>query len=158
MNSGLRIAITADPYLPVPPTLYGGIERVLDFLVRGLADRGHQVTLFAHPDSLVPAALVPYGCPPHFTRLDRVRELWQVGARLWAKRNEFDLIHSFGRLAALTPVLTLRGLPKIAEPGTQCSTESTSESTPFNGKLRAMLLSYSWAAWSRSKALTTPSQ
>ena len=113
MNSGLRIAITADPYLPVPPTLYGGIERVLDFLVRGLADRGHQVTLFAHPDSLVPAALVPYGCPPHFTRLDRVRELWQVGARLWAKRNEFDLIHSFGRLAALTPVLTLRGLPKI---------------------------------------------
>jgi hypothetical protein len=23
----MRIAITADPYLPVPPKLYGGIER-----------------------------------------------------------------------------------------------------------------------------------
>ena len=44
----MRIAITADPYLPVPPRLYGGIERVVDMLVRGLSARGHHVTLFAH--------------------------------------------------------------------------------------------------------------
>lgn len=113
MSSRLHIAITADPYLPVPPRLYGGIERVLDFLVRGLIDRGHQVTLFAHPESQVRATLVPYGSPPHFTRLDRAKELWQVGTKLWNMRKEFDLIHSFGRLAALAPVLTLRGLPKI---------------------------------------------
>jgi glycosyltransferase involved in cell wall biosynthesis len=111
--SGLHIAITADPYLPVPPRLYGGIERVLDFLVRGLAARGHRVTLFAHPDSHVPATLVPYGSPPHFQKSDRARELWQVGAQLWRRRHEFDLIHSFGRLAALAPVLAVRGLPKI---------------------------------------------
>jgi glycosyltransferase involved in cell wall biosynthesis len=113
MSRPLHIAVTADPYLPVPPRLYGGIERVLDFLVRGLGERGHHVTLFAHPDSTVPAALVPYGSPPHFHKADRVRELWQVGANLWARRHEFDLIHSFGRLAALAPVLALRGLPKI---------------------------------------------
>src|SRR5258705_30097 len=41
----LRIVVTADPYLPVPPRLYGGIERIIDFLVRGLVQRGHQVTL-----------------------------------------------------------------------------------------------------------------
>jgi hypothetical protein len=29
MRPHLHIAITADPYLPVPPRLYGGIERVL---------------------------------------------------------------------------------------------------------------------------------
>lgn len=28
----MRIALTADPELPVPPTLYGGIERVVDML------------------------------------------------------------------------------------------------------------------------------
>jgi glycosyltransferase involved in cell wall biosynthesis len=109
----LRIAITADPYLPVPPRLYGGIERVLDFLVRGLMDRGHQVTLFAHPGSQVPAALVPYGSPPHFGKVHRAKELWQVGAALWTRHNDFDLVHSFGRLAALGPVLPVRGLPKI---------------------------------------------
>jgi glycosyltransferase involved in cell wall biosynthesis len=113
MPVSLRIAITADPYLPVPPRLYGGIERVVDFLVRGLAARGHQVTLFAHPDSDVPATLVPYGSPPHFGRTNRAKELWQVGANLWRRRGDFDIVHSFGRLAALAPVLALRGLPKI---------------------------------------------
>ena len=57
----LRIAITVDPYLPVPPLLYGGIERVIDFLIRGLVERGHQVTLFAHPRSNTAGTLVPYG-------------------------------------------------------------------------------------------------
>jgi glycosyltransferase involved in cell wall biosynthesis len=113
MSPRLHIAITADPYLPVPPLLYGGIERVLDFLVRGLADRGHQVTLFAHPESQAPATLVPYGSPPHFGKFHRAKELLQVGAKLWSRRHEFDLVHSFGRLAALAPVLTLRGLPKV---------------------------------------------
>ena len=113
MSRPLHIAITADPYLPVPPRLYGGIERVLDFLVRGLAARGHRVTLFAHPESDVPATLVPYGAPPHFTKSARGRELWQVGSELWSRRHQFDLIHSFGRLAALAPVLPLRNLPKI---------------------------------------------
>jgi glycosyltransferase involved in cell wall biosynthesis len=113
MTRRLHIAITADPYLPVPPRLYGGIERVLDFLVRGLVDRGHRVTLFAHPESEAPATLVPYGSPPHFGKFDRGRELWQVAAGLWRRRSGFDLVHSFGRLAALGPVLADRRLPKI---------------------------------------------
>src|SRR6059058_1326401 len=43
----LRIAVTVDPDIPVPPTLYGGIERIVDFLVRELVGRGHDVTLIA---------------------------------------------------------------------------------------------------------------
>ena len=35
----MRVLITADPYIPVPPLHYGGIERVIDVLVREL-DRG----------------------------------------------------------------------------------------------------------------------
>ena len=61
----LRLVITADPYIPVPPLHYGGIERVIDVLVRELVRRGHDVTLVAHPDSRTPARLVPYGEPPH---------------------------------------------------------------------------------------------
>lgn len=109
----LQIAITADPYLPVPPKLYGGIERVIDFLARGLAARGHEVTLFAHPESRTAGRLVPYGAPPHFGARARLAELWQVGAGLWRGRAEVDLVHSFGRLAALLPVLPIRRLPKI---------------------------------------------
>lgn len=30
----VRIALTADPELPVPPRLYGGIERIVDMLAR----------------------------------------------------------------------------------------------------------------------------
>src|SRR6266851_2385679 len=109
----LKIAITADPYLPVPPKLYGGIERVIDFLVRGLVARGHEITLFAHPESHTDGRLVPYGVPPHSGTRARLAELWQVGAGLWRDRAGIDLVHSFGRLAALAPVLPIRRLPKI---------------------------------------------
>ena len=109
----LRIAITADPYLPVPPRLYGGIERVIDFLVHGLAARGHEVTLHAHPESRTDGRLVPYGAPPHFGARARLAELWQVGSGLWRDRARTDLVHSFGRLAALLPVLPARRLPKL---------------------------------------------
>jgi hypothetical protein len=56
----MHIAVAADPRIPVPPKLYGGIERIVDMLVRGLVDRGHDVTLFAHEDSDVPCRYVPY--------------------------------------------------------------------------------------------------
>jgi glycosyltransferase involved in cell wall biosynthesis len=109
----MRIAVTVDPYIPIPPRYYGGIERVVDFLVRGLLERGHEVTLFAHPDSQTAATLVRYGVPPHQGFAARSRELWQVGARLYQLRRRIDLVHSFGRLAALVPVLPLRSLPKL---------------------------------------------
>jgi glycosyltransferase involved in cell wall biosynthesis len=109
----LRIAITVDPNIPVPPTLYGGIERVADFLVRGLVSRGHDVTILAHPASRTAGRLVPYGRRPHTSRRSRLTELWQVGAYLTRHLRSFDLIHSFGRLAALVPVLPARWIPKI---------------------------------------------
>ena len=113
MSAVKHVAITADPYVPVPPRLYGGIERVVDFLVRGLLDRGWRVTLFAHPESETGAELVPYGCPPHRSRIARLRELAQVGLRLRKMRHDLTVVHSFGRLAALTPILKVRGLAKV---------------------------------------------
>jgi glycosyltransferase involved in cell wall biosynthesis len=109
----LRVAVTADPYLPVPPRLYGGIERVVALLVAGLVERGHEVTLIAHPQSRTPATLIPYGVPPHTGATQRFQELWQVGATLGGLANRLDIIHSFGRLAALAPVLPLRHVKKV---------------------------------------------
>jgi glycosyltransferase involved in cell wall biosynthesis len=109
----MRIAITADPYLPVPPTHYGGIERVIDLLARELSARGHEVTLVAHPESRTAARLIAYGRPPHTGWRARAGELVDVGFALWRLRHDVDVIHSFGRLAALPPVLPLRRLPKI---------------------------------------------
>jgi glycosyltransferase involved in cell wall biosynthesis len=113
VSVSFRIAVTVDPYIPVPPRLYGGIERVADLAVRGLVARGHHVTLFAHPDSRVGVPLVPYGAPPHVGRWNRMKELWQLGSALVRRRRDFDVVFSWGRLAALTPILLDRRLPKI---------------------------------------------
>lgn len=114
-SRSLRIVITADPYIPVPPITYGGIERVVDALARGLVERGHRVTLLAHPDSQVSGVtLKGYGRPPHFTRAARIRELAQASAQLLeAARAGVDVVHSFGRLAALLLLLPNRRIAKL---------------------------------------------
>jgi glycosyltransferase involved in cell wall biosynthesis len=112
--------------------MYGGIERVVDFVVRGLARRGHDVTLVAHPDSKVDVKLVPYGAPPHFTRSARIRELLQVGRVVWNRRDTTDVILSWGRLAALAPVLPLRRVAKVQR---YCR-----EVVPWNGVKKAVRL------------------
>ena len=105
----MDIAIAADPRIPVPPRLYGGIERIVDMLVRGLVDRGHDVTLFAHEDSDVPCRLVPYGGSDPQAWMDVIRDTLSV-SRLAVERP--DVVHSFGRLVYLAPLLPL-SLPKV---------------------------------------------
>lgn len=109
----LRIALTADPYNPVPPKLYGGIERIVALLAHGLLGRGHEVTLWAAEGSSIPCPTITYGRPPHHRRQDRLGELFDVASTLAPRRRTFDLVHSFGRLAALLPLLPLRRLPKV---------------------------------------------
>ncbi len=53
----MRIAEIAPPWLSVPPQGYGGIEWVVSHLADGLAERGHDVTLFATGDSITKANL-----------------------------------------------------------------------------------------------------
>lgn len=56
----MKIAIISSVYEKTPPLRYGGIERVLDFLVKGLKTKGHDVTLFATGDSSSPCNLVHF--------------------------------------------------------------------------------------------------
>ena len=54
----MRIAQVSPLYERVPPVAYGGVERVVAWLVDGLVARGHDVTLFASGDSRTRARLV----------------------------------------------------------------------------------------------------
>ena len=47
----MRIAHVAPLYESVPPKLYGGTERIIAYLMDGLVDLGHDVTLFASADA-----------------------------------------------------------------------------------------------------------
>ena len=47
----MKIILTCDPEIPVPPLLYGGIERIVDGLAKGYSELGHEVYLVAHTDS-----------------------------------------------------------------------------------------------------------
>ena len=106
----MRIALTADPELPVPPGQYGGIERIIDFLARGLTDRGHEVTLFAHAGSATAGRLVPWPRLSSSARLDTIKKTSTLAR--YVMMGEFDVIHSFSRIAYLTPVLPL-SVPKL---------------------------------------------
>ena len=107
----MRVLITADHVGAA--VHYGGIEGIIDVLVGELVRRGHDVTLVEHPGSRTPARLLPYGELPHIGYRIRTKELMQVAGALWRERRDVDVVHSFGRLAALLPILPRRQLPKI---------------------------------------------
>lgn len=50
----MRIALIAPPWVPVPPTAYGGTEAVIDRLARGFQSEGHEVILYTTGDSTCP--------------------------------------------------------------------------------------------------------
>jgi glycosyltransferase involved in cell wall biosynthesis len=93
----VRVAQVAPLAESVPPMLYGGTERVVDWLTEELVRRGHDVTLFASGDSRTSARLVAPA--PRALRLDP-GAMDPVGAHLLQigmvadRAEEFDVIHS----------------------------------------------------------------
>jgi glycosyltransferase involved in cell wall biosynthesis len=110
MSRPLEVLVTADPELPVPPRLYGGIERIIALLVAGLSRRGHHVTLVAHRDSAVDCAHVPYAAMRSDSTLDTARNSALVLRE--TLRRKPDVVQAFSRLAYLTPLLPLP-VPKV---------------------------------------------
>jgi glycosyltransferase involved in cell wall biosynthesis len=97
----MKILITADPFIPVPPTLYGGIERILDMLINVYIELGHEVTLIAHPDSKPNknCRFIPYASDKDSI----LRNSWLITQT--HLKYKFDVIHSFSRLLYLLPLL-----------------------------------------------------
>ncbi|MBV6469525.1 MAG: D-inositol-3-phosphate glycosyltransferase [Nitrospirae bacterium] len=93
----MRIAQIAPLWEAVPPTLYGGTERVVSFITEELVRQGHDVTLFASGDSATSARLI--STCPEALRLTRGianydAPLVTMLERAFAATEEFDLIHS----------------------------------------------------------------
>jgi glycosyltransferase involved in cell wall biosynthesis len=92
----MRIAQVAPLYESVPPTLYGGTERIVSYLTEELVAQGHEVTLFASGDSQTAARLIP--CTPRALRLDAgcidqlVHHIVMI-EQVFSRRPEFDLVH-----------------------------------------------------------------
>lgn len=95
-----------DPGIPVPPTLYGGIERLVYLFAEEYKKLGHEVTLLVGPQSHCSGKTITFGTNDlsrsRWVRFQEVGIAWKY---LWKNRNNFDLIHNFGRLIYLLPVL-----------------------------------------------------
>jgi len=105
----VKVLLTVDPPIPVPPVFYGGIERIVDGIATGLAGRGHSVALLAHPDSTCPVER-RFAWRPERSALDAARN----ALVLLRSAREFraDVVHSFSRLAYLLPLLAAR-IPSV---------------------------------------------
>ncbi len=100
----MRILMTADPEIEVPPKTYGGIERIVDVLVRRLRAAGHEVGLIARPGSECPAdVFYPWPGLSSLSAMDTLANGWTL--RRAARAFRPDVIHSFSRVAYLLPHL-----------------------------------------------------
>jgi glycosyltransferase involved in cell wall biosynthesis len=79
-------------------------------LARGLVSRGHEVTVFAHPDSVTAGNFISWQGRSSRSRIDTARNAVTLARQVLAGR--FDLLHSFSRVAYLTPILALP-IPKL---------------------------------------------
>lgn len=122
----MKIAQVAPMYESVPPTTYGGTERVVSWITEELVKQGHEVTLFASGDSITEARLVSPvkralrlddtsidGMAPHILALEQVARM----------ADDFDMIHfhldylhfPISRLRCWKNVTTLHGRLNIPE-------------------------------------------
>ena len=91
----MKIAQIAPLVESVPPTLYGGTERVVSWLTEELVARGHEVTLFASGDSVTAARLE--AIVPRALRLDGIHNSTPYNIimldRVAARMDQFDVLH-----------------------------------------------------------------
>ena len=96
-----------DPGILVPPKGYGGHERLVYMFAKEYARLGHEIHLLVTKGSKVEGCSVhPFGIegypPRKINALLAIPKAWWF---LWKNRDKFDLVHNFGRLAFLLPIL-----------------------------------------------------
>lgn len=107
----MRILFTADPELPIPPGLYGGLERLVDLWIREARRRDHAVGLCARGDS---TAKVDQLFPWPGARSQHGPSALRNTLALWRAVRAFrpDVVHSSSRLVYTLPLL-LAGVPVV---------------------------------------------
>src|SRR3984893_18598295 len=94
----LRIGQLAPPFESIPPSAYGGTERVVSTLTEELVRRGHDVTLFASADSRTSARLVPIVDVPLWHQNppsnDFMRHKAAIYGAILNEMHTLDIVHS----------------------------------------------------------------
>src|ERR1700760_3735017 len=102
----MKILLIMDPGIPVPPKLYGGHERLVYLFAEEYQRLGHEGTLLAGPQSFFRGQKGNFGANDlKRSKADRTKEAFFVWRYLWKNRTTFDLVHNFGRLVYLLPIL-----------------------------------------------------
>jgi glycosyltransferase involved in cell wall biosynthesis len=110
----VRIALICPPWLAVPPKGYGGIEWVVSMEADGLAEAGHDVTLFATGDSITKARLeyvfdvAPGSKAINDVTLDTTHTLFS----LRDVRDRFEVLHVHSPFSALAAAIET-GVPTV---------------------------------------------
>ena len=120
----MRVAVLSPVWFPVPPSGYGGIEWIVSLLADGLADAGHDVTLFASGESRTRASLAAVFETAPSERIGQTFWELQHALNCFARHDDFDVIHDHTGLMGLalgsllkTPLVhTVHG-PLIGPPG-----------------------------------------
>lgn len=103
----MKILLVMDPGILVPPKGYGGIERIVALLAAEYHRQGHTVDVLATEGSNVEGCAMhtigPAGFPPGKKVMNRA--ILTACRFIWKNRNNYDLIHNFGRLLYFFPVL-----------------------------------------------------
>jgi glycosyltransferase involved in cell wall biosynthesis len=110
----VRIAEICPPWLSVPPKGYGGIEWVVSLIADGLAEAGHEVTLFATGDSRTSARLeYLFEEAPGPERInDVILDATHTLFALRDVRDRFDVLHVHSPFSALAAAIET-GVPTV---------------------------------------------
>jgi glycosyltransferase involved in cell wall biosynthesis len=113
-GGSVRIAELCPPWLAVPPRGYGGIEWVVSLLADGLAEAGHDVTLFATGDSQTKAKLefVYEEAPGTRAINDPMLDTTHTLYALRNARERFDVLHVHTPFSALAAAIET-GIPTV---------------------------------------------
>jgi glycosyltransferase involved in cell wall biosynthesis len=103
----MKILLVMDPGILVPPKGYGGHERLVYMFAKEYQRQGHEVHLLVTKGSVVEGCTVhdfgKEGFPPK--KWDARKAIPTAWKFLFKHRNTFDLVHNFGRLFYLLPIL-----------------------------------------------------
>lgn len=102
----MRIAQVSPPWVAVPPKGYGGIEWVVALLTDGLAERGHDVTLFATGDSTTKARLeYVFEEAPGPTAINSIWHDTVHQMLVHGQLDRFDVVHHHTQFSALVAAM-----------------------------------------------------
>jgi glycosyltransferase involved in cell wall biosynthesis len=109
----VRVALLSTPFVSVPPPRYGGTELIVSHLARELAQRGHDIVVYATGDSTIPKVELRFLYPKAVWPPNPWYELDHAAFALRdiMRRGDVDVVHA--HVAPALPLASLTHVPLI---------------------------------------------